>query len=156
VSSSSAFRWLLAAVLLLSIAWKIAVPFDSEYEPKKNGVIDFFQHNHFVVTEQLVNGVPVIQAEAAACRLQTASLAPNGSNRELIRQLFMDADRFFVVFRGRVYPGQPILRTMIDNIWSQSLYDLGLIDKIMPIIAVAANASCDAERLPWDELRHVS
>jgi hypothetical protein len=31
-----------------------------------------------------------------------------------------------------------------------------LTKHITPVIAVAANSSCDAERLPWDELRETS
>jgi len=134
----------------------MAIPLDNEYEPKNNGVIEFFKRNHFIVTQQLVNGVPIIQADAASCRLQIASLTANGSNQELVRHLFLAPDRFFVVFRGRIYPRQPILRTIINNIWSEPLYQLGLISRITPAIAVATNVSCNAERLPWSELHHVS
>lgn len=158
MSSSSAFKWLvlIASLLLLSIAWKIAAPINEYNVLPKNALIDFFERAHFVVTEQIVYGVPMILAKADSCQLQVTTLAPDGSNRDLVQDLFKGTDRSFVVFHGRVYTQQPVLWTAIDNIWSTCLRSLGLISHVAPVIAVAANASCDAERLPWDDLRHRS
>ncbi len=156
MNSSNTFRWLIPILplLLLSIAWKIVIPTNAH--DSKNALINFFERNHFAATERMVDGVPIIQAKADSCQLQVAKLAPDGSNRDLVRHLFKDTDRFFVVFRGRKYARQPVFLTVIDDIWSVSLGNLGLMSHVAPVIAVAANASCDAERLPWDELRHLS
>jgi hypothetical protein len=152
VSFSSAAKWLLTVVLLLSIAWKITAFLRREPETQNN-LISFLNRNHFVVTNQVVDGISIIEAVADSCHLQIADLHPDGSNQALTRRIFTDTDSFLVVFRGRLYAQQPIIWTMINNIWSRSLYELGLTDRVPPVIAVAANASCDAERLPWDELR---
>ena len=156
MNSSSAPKWLVLIVplLLLSIAWKIATPINDYNGLPKNALIDFFERAHFLVTEQNVYGVPMIEAKADSCQLQVASLAPDGSNRNFVQHLFEGKDRSFVVFHGRVYIEQPVLWTAIDNIWSMCLRNLGLINHVAPVIAVAANASCDAERLPWDDLRY--
>ena len=119
----------------------------------QNGLIDFLKRNHFVVTQQTVDEVPIIQATAASCRLQITYLSPNGSTRDVIQRIFTDTDRSFVVFRGRLYAQQPIFWVLINNIWSKRLYELGLTNHVPAVIAVATNASCDAERLPWDEFR---
>ena len=155
MSSSGVFKGLLTTVLLLSIAWKIAIPYDNLNDPK-DGLVEFLERNHFdvVVTEQ--SDVPIIQAKTASCHLQIARLAPNGSDRDLVRHLAVGTDRLFVVFRGKVYAQQPILRTVINYLWFKGVRELGLIKHISPVIAVAANSSCDAERLPWDELREAS
>ena len=154
MSSSSAFKWFLAVVLLLSIAWKATASFGSESEPQDE-LINFLKGNHFVVTREAVDGIPVIQAVSGSCRLQIADLHPDGSNRSMIRRIFADKDHFLVVFRGRLYAQQPIFWTLINSIWSRRLYELGLTKHIAQVIAVATNASCDAKRLPWDELRQV-
>ena len=157
MSSSSAFKWSIVFIILLSIAWKIAIPPDNP-DDLKDDLIEFFEHYHFnvVVTEQMVNYVPIIQANTASCHLQIGKLTPDGSNRDLIRHLATGTDRLFIVFRGRVYAQQPIFWTVLNYLWSRFLRELGLVRHITPVIAVATNSSCDAERLPWDELGDVS
>ena len=140
-------------MLLLTIGWKIAIqPDDPNY--LKEDLIKFFERNHFnvVVTDEMVNDTPIIRATKASCHLQVARLTPDGSNRDLIRHLAAGTDQSFVVFRGTVYIQQPILLTVLDYLWSRFLRELGLVRHITPVIAVAVNSSCNAERLPWDEL----
>ena len=156
MNSSSAFRWFIAGVLLLTIAWKVAIrPDDQNY--LKEDLIKFFERNHFnvVVTDEVVNFTPIIRATTASCQLQIARLTPDGSNRDLIRHLAAGTDRSFVVFRGAVYAQQPVFWTVLNYFWSRFLRELGLIEHITPVISVAVNSSCNAERLPWGELEGV-
>lgn len=155
MNCSSAFRRLFPIVplLLLSVAWKIAIAIPiNKYEPK-NVLIDFFKRKDFVVKEQIVAGFSVIKAKAKSCQLQATSLASEASARDEVRHLFEGMDRYFVVLHGRVYMQQPVLWTVITEIWSVCLRNLGLISHVPPVIAVAASESCNAEQLPWDELR---
>ena len=124
----------------------------------KEALIDFFERHHFnvVVTEQVVNYTPIIQANTASCHLQIARLTPDGSNQDLIRDLSMDKERMSVVFRGRVYAKQPILLTALSYLWSRALREVGLMRHITPVLAVTANSSCNIEQLPWQELRSLS
>ena len=156
MSSSGAFRWSIAVLLLLAIGWKISIrPDDQNY--LKEDLIKFFERNHFnvVVTDEIVNYTPIIRATTASCDLQIARLTPDGSNRDLIRHLAAGTDRSFIVFRGTVYTQQPILWTVFNYLWSRFLRELGLIRHVTPVIAVAVNSSCNAEHLPWDELQGV-
>lgn len=59
MNSSSAFRWLLAIVLLVSVAWKIAIRLGTETDPKDRLIVDFLKRNHFDVspTEQIADDV---------------------------------------------------------------------------------------------------
>jgi hypothetical protein len=157
MSSSSVLKGSIFTILLLSIAWKIATPTDNPRE-LQNGLIEFLERNHFnvIVTERVVNYMPIVEAHIASCHLQIAKLAPDGSSRDIIRQLVAGTDSFFVVFRGRVYSQQPILWTVLNYLGSRFLRELGLLKHITPVIAVVANSSCEAERLPWGELRGVS
>jgi hypothetical protein len=143
-------------VLLLSIGWKIAIqPDNGDY--LKTGLVDFFERNNFdvAVTDEMVNYTPIIRATRASCRLQVARLTPDGSNRDLIQHLAAGTDGSFVVFRGTVYAKQPILLTVLNYLWSRFLRELGLIRHIAPVIAIAANSSCNAEQLPWTELQGI-
>jgi hypothetical protein len=143
-------------MLLLAIGWKIAIePDDPNY--LKEGLVKFLERNHFnvVVTDEVVNDTPIIQATTASCYLQIARLTPDGSNRNLIRHIAAGTDHSFVVFRGAVYAQQPVLWTVVNYLWSRFLRELGLIRHITPVVNVAVNSSCNAERLPWGELQGV-
>lgn len=150
----AAFRAAIAAVLVLAIGWKIAIPHDIRGSMKQD-LVDFLERNHFevVATDEMMNDTLVIRATAASCRLQLAKLAPDGSNATLIRHLAAGAERSFVVFRGAVYAQQPVFRTVLDYAWSRILRELGLVSYIPPVISVAQNAACNAERLQWGELQ---
>jgi hypothetical protein len=144
-------------VLLTSISWKIAVSSDNA-DSRKDNLVDFFKRNHFDVseTDQTVNYLPALRARRASCSLLVVRLSPNGSDRDLLRRLVAGSDRVFVVFGGKVYTQQPIWWTVIDDIWSRRLRELGLSKRVTTVIAIAANSSCEAERLPWDQLRNAS
>jgi hypothetical protein len=152
VSSSSAFKSILTAVLLLSVAWKISVPSDAQSD-WTDSVVKFLERNHFdvVVTKQMINYVPIIQASSVSCRLKVARIAPDGVDQDLVRHLTMDTDRLFIIFRGRLYSQQPIFRIRISYLWLARLRELRLTKHLPPVMAVIANSSCDVERLPWDE-----
>jgi hypothetical protein len=151
VNSSAAFRWSIAAVLLLSIGSKLA----TQPEPQQgfaDGLTKFLQRNQFsVVSDEVVNYTPIVRATTGSCDLQIARLSPDGSNRDLIRHLAAGTDHSFVVFRGAVYTRQPVFWTLLDHFWSRFLLQLGLIDHTTPIISVAASSWCNAEELPWSE-----
>jgi hypothetical protein len=140
-------------MLLVALGWKIAIqPDDPNY--LKEDLIKFLERNHFsvVVTDEMVNYTPIIRATTASCHLQIGRLTPDGSNRDLIRHIAAGTDRSFVVFRGAVYAQLPVLLTVLNYLWSRFLRELGLIRHIAPVITVAVNSSCNAERLPWGEL----
>ena len=66
-------------MLLLTIAWKVAIrPDDQNY--LKEDLIKFFERNHFnvVVTDEVVNFTPIIRATTASCQLQIARLTLMG------------------------------------------------------------------------------
>jgi hypothetical protein len=150
------FRWSIAVVLLLTIGWKLAIQPDNQ-DSLTEHLVKFFERNRFnvVVTDEIENFMSIMRVTSASCDLQIARLAPDGSNRDLIRHLTAGTDRSFIVFRGEVYMRQPISWTVLNYLWSRFLRELGLIRRITPVIAVAENASCNAESLPWSDLQTV-
>jgi hypothetical protein len=157
MSSSNAFRVLLTVALVASVAWKIVAATEHPTD-WRNRLVEFFERNHFnvVVTEEFVTDVPIIQANTSSCRLQIAKIAPDGSDQSVVQHLAIGTDRLFFVVRGRVYTQQPTFWTQIDYLWTERLQELGLTKQLSPVIAVATNASCNAEQLPWAELLETS
>jgi hypothetical protein len=157
VNSSNIFRWFLAAVLALSVSWKFAISSDRE-DRTKDIIVNFLTSNHFEVssTDQIANSFPVLRATSHSCTLQIVRLAPNGADRDLFRHISLGADRTFVVFRGKVYAQQPIWWTLLDDIWSRHLREIGLSKRVAAVFGIAARSSCQAEQLPWDELHEIS
>jgi hypothetical protein len=79
-------------------------------------------------------------------------IAPDGWQRDLVRDRAQATDRVFFIFRGKVYPDQPTWLTAADGLWSRQLQRLGLHQDVTPVVAVIASELCNAEKLPWDEL----
>jgi hypothetical protein len=152
VSFSSAFKWALAAALSLAIAWKIVLPPDSQGHIEED-LVEFLESRHFNVVATYETGTLIIRATAATCQLHVAKLTPDGSNANLIRHLTAGAERSFVVFRGEMYTRQPVFWTVLDYLWSRFLRELRLTRNVSPVISVAENSSCNADRLPWGELQ---
>jgi hypothetical protein len=152
VNSSGTFRWSIAIILLLSVAWKIGVT-PEDPSNLKVALVGFFEGNGFnvVETDRIVNYTPIFEATKVTCRLQIARLTPDGSDWSLIEDFAKGSDRFFIVFRGTVYSKQPVLLTVVNYLWLKFLRELGFIRHITPVIAVAANSLCDLEGLPWRE-----
>ena len=64
MSCSSAFKWFLTVVLLLSIAWKITILSDHQSDPNDR-LVDFFDRKHFDVAVTEEGGVQIIQANTS-------------------------------------------------------------------------------------------
>ena len=152
MNSSRALRWYFAFLLFLSVAWKMAIPRENPND-LTDELVKFLERNHFSVAVTDANYTQTIHASTSSCRLEIAELTPDGSNRNLVQDLARGADRVFIVFRGAVYERQPTFSTMSAYFWSRFLRELGLIRHITPVLAVATNSACEAERLPWGELR---
>ena len=75
MSCSSAFKSLLSFVLLLSIAWKIAIPSNRQSDPNA-GLVEFLNRNHFDVSVTEQSGVPIIQAKALHAAYKLRDLRP--------------------------------------------------------------------------------
>ena len=153
VNYSPAFKWFIALLLPLTFVWKVTAAPDASLE-LKNNLVEFLVHHQFdvVVLEKSMDYMPVISASTGRCRMLLMKVSPDGWQRDLIRARAQATDRVFFIFRGKVYPDQPIWLTAVAHLWSRELRKLGLRRHITPVIAVIAPDLCGAERLPWDEL----
>jgi hypothetical protein len=134
------------------LIWKLAGD-----EPALNGsrldILQFLSRHKFNVTEQIVAGISVFDASAGGCHMMVVEASPDGWTRDLIREILGANRPQFIVFRGAIYSEQPTWMTITDHLWTKSLRTLGFVRQDQPVIAVSASASCDAQGLPWDELR---
>jgi hypothetical protein len=159
VKFSRGLKWILVILLPLTLAWKLAVhsrhPSDLTEKQVQQRVAEFLIRQHFVVSTaaDVSEGHPSLRATAGPCRVLVARSPAVGWDRDLIRRYATDADRVFVVFAGRVYSEQPTWLTVADFLWARFWRDLGFKADPEPVLAVIAEPSCGAERLPWGEVK---
>jgi hypothetical protein len=159
VRSSRGLKWILVLLLPLTLAWKLAVhtrhPSDLTEKQVQQRVAEFLVRQHFVVSTaaDVSEGQPSLRATAGLCRVLVARSPAVGWDHDLIRRYATDADRVFVVFAGRVYSEQPTWLTVADFLWARFWRDLGFRTNPAPVLAVIAEPSCGAERLPWAEVK---
>jgi hypothetical protein len=157
VTSSPALRWLLILALPLTLGAKLMVRPDLSAPSAKDiqqKVAQFLDRQHFSIAlaDQLGEGKIMVRAGAGACRMLVANPSPMASDREIIRINATPADHVFVVFRGKTYKDQPTWLTVPYFLWSRLKRELGLPSRPAPLLTVISTPSCNAERLPWDEL----
>ena len=157
---SFGFRLVVGILIPLTIGWKIVVP--SHVESEMSGTLisfltrnkfEIIAHDDLVDDDILTTEVPLIQARRGQCDIWIARLNSDGTNRQLIASHFSNIPLQFVVYQGAIYKEQPVYRTSTAFILSRALEQVGLIMKPAPSIVVYSSAYCDAEDLPWTELR---
>jgi hypothetical protein len=149
---SPALKWLAIIILLpLTIGWKVAVKPENPVEIQ-NAIVEFLTKQEFdvSVTDESMEYTGIIDARSRSCRLRVARVSPLGHEADLVSRASATSDHTFFVFRGSVYPEQPVPLTVASYLWFRFLRELGLVSRVPPVIAVVT--SCDAERLPWSAL----
>ena len=156
---SRALRWIVLLLLLaFTLGWKVAARSVAGEQPTERNVqaavAEFLVRQHFgvSVSEKAEEGRPSVVANSGSCRILVAKSPALGWDRDAIRRYADAEDRVFVVFRGRIYSDQPTFRTVFDALLTRFRRELGLRVEPSPVLAVVARISCDAERLPWDQL----
>ena len=162
MTSFPRFKWLVLVLLLAAtLGWKVVARSAVGDQPSERDiqgqVAEFLARQHFgvSVSDQVEDGKPSIAASSGSCRMLVAKSPALGWDRDLIRRYAEPDDHLFVVFRGHVYADQPTFLTVFDALWSRFRRELGLRVEANPVLAVVAKTSCQAERLPWDQLRLV-
>ena len=148
---SPALKWLVIMLLPLTIGWKAAGKPENPVEIQ-NAIVEFLNKQQFDVgvTDESMEYMSIIEARSRSCQLRVARVSPLGHEADLVRQGNATSDRTFYVFRGTVYPVQPVRLTVASYLWFRFLRELGLVSRVPPVLAVVA--SCDAEQLPWSAL----
>jgi hypothetical protein len=146
-----------ALLLALTVGWKIALsvtnnPIDrDDFKPM---LAEFLEHQHYAVTEanDSIDGVSILRAATADCRLLIAEMDTGGWNHDMVRDFAAADQRVFFVFRGAIYSSPPTWSSVTDHYWSRFLREIGFKHPDTPIVAIIESAHCNAERLPWHEL----
>ena len=148
---SPALKWLVVILLPLTIGWKLVGKPENTVEIQ-NAIVEFLTKQQFDVrvTDENMEYMAIIDARSRSCQLRVARVSPLGHQADLVRRASATSDRTFYVFRGTVYPEQPVRLTVASYLWFRFLRELGSVSRVPPVLAVVA--SCDAEQLPWSAL----
>jgi hypothetical protein len=135
----------------LTFGWKLVDERQPAHESKID-IVEFLSRHKFDIIKRDVADITVIDATAGTCRMSVVEASPDGWMRDFIHNFLGTTEHQFTVFRGNIYLQQPTWLTLTYHWWAKSLRKLGLARREAPVIAVSATESCDAERLPWNEL----
>jgi hypothetical protein len=152
VNFSPALKWLIAIFLPLTLAWKLTVNAGSN-DHLEDDVMSFLTRHglHAVVAED--TNFRGILAVNSRCRMRVMIAFNDGEDRDMMRSLVTADESLIFVHQGKVYQEQPTLLTASAELWTRPLRKMGLTDRRASVLAVVAQRQCDADRLPWDELR---
>ena len=149
----------LLVLLVLSLSWKAAVqllgPRDTGAIQIDQKVAAFLTREHFRVTiaEKSEEGEPAVLAVSGECRIRVVRSRAEGFQTDQIRRLATADETVFAVFGGRIYSKQPTWLTVAESLFSKVGREFGFRMVRTPILQVIASPSCDAERLPWADLK---
>jgi len=152
VSFSPALKLLLAVLLPLTIFWKLTVTADNIDRPEDDVVAFLARHGFDAAASEDMN-FRGIRAANGACHMRIMMPSYYGADRDMIRNLVTADDTVIFVHQGKVYREQPVLLTVSAELWARALRKIGLMNRHTPVLAVMAQRRCDADRLPWDQLR---
>jgi hypothetical protein len=152
VSFSPALKWLIAILLPLTLAWKLTVKADRN-DRREEDVIAFLtrQGFHTVVAED--TNFRRILAVNNTCRMRVMIASSDGADRDMTRSLVAADESLIFIHQGKVYQEQPILLTVSAQMWARALRKMGVTDRHEFVLAVVAERQCQADRLPWDQLK---
>jgi hypothetical protein len=150
VSFSPTFKWLIAILLPLTLAWKLSVKAGDNDHVEKD-VIAFLTWQGFHAAKDANSRI--ILAVNGSCHMHVMIVFNNGADRDMMRSLVAADESLIFVRQGKVYQEQPVLLTVSAELWSRLLRKLGLTDRREFVLAVVAQRQCDADRLAWDELQ---
>jgi hypothetical protein len=142
--SSPALKWLIAALLPPTRAWK-------ERSPAEN-VIAFLMRRGFDAAVDERRNFRRILALNSFWRMRLLIASNDGADRDMMRSLAAVAESLIFVYLGKVYQEQPILLTVSAELWARAPGKLGLTDHHLPVLALVGQNRGDVERLFWDDL----
>ena len=150
VNFSPGLKWLIAIMLPLTLAWKLAVMAATD-DHRQQEIIAFLTGQGFdaVATEDMP--LPGIRAVDGDCRMHVIKY--NGADRDMIRDHMAATDRLFFIRRGKIDVEQPNTLNVLDELWASALRKIGLAGRQPPVLSVVASAHCDVDRLPWEQLQ---
>jgi hypothetical protein len=152
VSFSPALKWLIAIFLPLTLAWKLAVKAENNDHPEDEVIALLTREGfHAVVTEDM--NFRAIRAVNSTCQMRVIMPSYYGADRDIIRSLVTADDSLIFVHHGIVYQEQPILLTVLAELWARALRKIGMTLRHTPVLAVLAQRQCGADRLHWGELQ---
>lgn len=151
---------LFLSVLAMTLAWKIVTvergfAVDQASVAAERQHILLWLHRHgFETSIPPDNGIATVAARRGECRMTLVSVDPRGFHRELLNTMRPPEAHLFFVYKGELYPRQPVMRTLIaQHLWARSR-DLGIRVPRYIVLGVLT-AGCTDERLPWSDVGRI-
>lgn len=108
-------------------------------------------------THRTVTGLgTLVRGQRGACRIMLTEYPPHGTTAEVVNGWSRRTGPLMFAWQGSLRDEAPKLQPLLTFYVQRELRRLGFHPSIKPVIAVAASAACDLDRLPWSELARIS
>ena len=148
---STAAKLFIVFFVLLSVAWKMNVKPGGAADANRVIVESLRKHNFTAAITQIrVEYLSIIKASSGECQLLVTRVSPMGYETDIMRRLASSTDFVAYIFRGSIYPEQPVALTVFYYFWFRFLRELGFVSQVPPVIGIVS--SCDPAELNLDRV----
>lgn len=146
-------------LLLASLGWKALVQVREKQDvaptTTNENIGAFLARQHFkvFVSDKAEDGDVAVRAVAGTCRILVVPAVAEGFHSNLIQKQAASDEVVFVVFGGKIYKDQPTWLTVGRSILGKVVGQLGFRTDASRALFVIASRGCEADRLPWAELK---
>ncbi len=155
---SSGAKFLLAGLLGLSLAGKLAASRPDPAVPEAISAVHrllsssgFRSH----VVDRSRSPRRIVSASRGACRLILGEYPPHSEMKDVYAALAKPVGPLRFVYRGGVYEAEPKMRSLFEQFLWREMGRVGIAAPRAPVLAFAASASCDIEKIDWHEVATV-
>jgi hypothetical protein len=153
--------WPLAFMLAATLSWKVATveqgfAIDQASVPiERQHIIDWLRRDRFSVEVPPDNGIATVSAHRNGCDMTIIAVDPRGFHRQLVATMRPARADLFFVYKGNIYPEQPVPITLLaHHFWARSR-DLGIRLPRYLVLGVISTG-CREQEISWAELGRIS
>jgi hypothetical protein len=153
VKFSPAFKWTIALLLPVTLTWKLYAGADNPKEFIERTSTFLARSGYETSIADIIPavGMEAVRATKGDCHMFVVDRLGIGWTRQLMGLLTEDTSRYFTVFRGRVFDGDPTWLTAAAVTYFRGLRRLGFGRSAL-VVGITASPTCEADLLRWAEL----
>jgi hypothetical protein len=142
---------MIGLLLPVTLAWKVYAGVDNPKEFTERTATFLARIGYETSIADAIAGMEAVRASKGDCHMFVVDRLDSGWTRQLMGSLGEGTSRYFTVFRGRVFDGDPTWLTALSITYFRNLRRLGWGRSAL-VVGVTASPTCEPDLLSWAEL----